>query len=1098
MADCWTNDDSSDFYDDIHDHKDDTDDMDDFIIDALKRANINSDDDEMAENDFIDDDDDFDVSARYDPLGKKVRKAMGSPSKKIEQDNRVAEEREANVFSKFYDQSEVSGALKTPMRGNVDKEPTELEKYTHTQALRFASETSVWKKKGALSSRKVLPRLQKRMMFNFPNAYGHGQVYAYYRVIAREKNVYTLVACHVNVHGLHRADLRFLEVNDRTEMEGYTRISVIGQLFLGDVVAVTELVLKSNIFHSTPFFKVTHESPCTWAVARMSLISRDIRKDVTFAVLENGTAIVKGYQEAMEVVLKAGERRPQFDKLYLGSAFVPKKIESNFAGGYNNSAIYPLMAQAARVHSYPKPLGTIFNCAFSKNLTQQFEIGWDAFKEESHFQDSGDVTQTCAVMGYTAAQTVFNGRFDSRSFQMRNITKNGLIIKFTLPNPSVQPTLGRWNSNNRINIKGGKIKGKKGLNAVIETAIAEKGQLLIVARMSRDAPKDINFNQTEDGKWPLYMVSQRELFGAKPLSDHFYRLLLKDSNGKAIVETLYGGTSIRLVRKIRGRSLEKFKFCDVVLNDSQCEYVQMVLDRNPMVIGSSPFGCGKSMTIVTAALELMAREKDQEYGKKKKHSQQLLVTQSNYASVNLVHIMSKANKMDPSFKFVRYVSENNWKELPDACRTDHDLPALMRDVFTKWATGTLDSYQSACAAKLSRVRKEMIMKYLTFAKLVEPTKLTAEASKIYEKTLGWSKKARMPPAPLESFFIFFWPEIIISTVDSLPGVLNSGILKTVINVQVDEASQVPEYTLLSLFITFPKACFSLIGDTRQLPPYCEDTLTGKLKDYGIGNTMERALETDMFPKTTLKYVYRCHPVITNLLSELFYEGELISGVSTTERSEFIMKRSDFWPNPRYPITVIDNQEKGYRMGTSSGNKSEVQIVKQLLQMLTKKHNGYELHARDIGVISFYSAQTSVLTEALRGSGVKCGTVDSFQGTEREVVILCCTNEKLSEFMQLANRLNVAMSRARQATIIIGNVHGLRKAKYWKTILNNVEKNNGIMDMSKFTRQSETSRVIQECLLKHKHLKEYLWKEKASPGGIVFTRSINSVQLLHSL
>ncbi|CAI2327574.1 unnamed protein product [Caenorhabditis sp. 36 PRJEB53466] len=963
----------------------------------------------------------------------------------------IEAERKANIFSKFYTASTRNDHRKRPGRVDpLDEKLSEvqkcLRKYKHAHALCFAAKWHC--RKAAESTRKKLPRKQ-RQVAEFPTENEKSrEIYAYYRVIddkVESNGKYIVVACHVNVHGFHRGDLRFLEVNDQTEVAGFEGYSCIGQLFLGDIVAVTELELavKGTKPKGTPIsvFGVSHETPCTWAVAKMAVLTRTLDHGLVFSVLANGTAIVKGGDEAMNVNAKTMRKGPESDKMYIGEGFMPERIESLVALNYKSDWKYRISAMATKIPVYPKQLGTIYAFEYSKELTEQFGIGWRAFEEFSTSpHNPGEVVQTCAVMGYAAAQTVFNGRFDSRTFQMRNISKNGMIVRFTILNPSAHPTIGRWNTSGRIRISG-RLPGGE-VPAVIETVIAEKGRLQLAARISRGAPKDLRFCSRM-----VYLVSQREPSEITMLSNIFVKSMVGESNGKRIIKTLYGGPPIPIIT-VGARG--KFKFGEMELNESQCEYVQMVLDRNPMVIGSSPFGCGKSMTIVTAALEIVKNFNKNRTGYEIQRQQQLLVCQSNYACVNLVHIMAKLKNAGPPVNFLRFVSVNNWMELPDVCRTDHDLPALVGEIFTKWATGALVQHMKKRERYLSHAGKVKIVEYLMAMEEMQTELWTKEAKEIQRQIKEVPRKAKgyknSIGSLLISFFVLFTPDIVISTVDSVPTLLKSGILKTVINVQVDEASQVPEYTLLSLFIKFPKACFSLIGDTRQLPPYCEEALTGKLKEYGIGNTMERALETDMFPKTTLKYVYRCHPVITNLLSELFYEGELISGVSTTERSEFIMKRSDFWPNPRYPITVIDNQEKGYRMGTSAGNKSEVQIVKQLLQMLTKKHNGYELHARDIGVISFYSAQTSVLTEALRGSGVKCGTVDSFQGTEREVVILCCTNEKLSEFMQLANRLNVAMSRARQATIIIGNVHGLRKAKYWSTILKQVEENGCLVDM----------------------------------------------------
>lgn len=202
----------------------------------------------------------------------------------------------------------------------------------------------------------------------------------------------------------------------------------------------------------------------------------------------------------------------------------------------------------------------------------------------------------------------------------------------------------------------------------------------------------------------------------------------------------------------------------------------------------------------------------------------------------------------------------------------------------------------------------------------------------------------------------------------------------------------------------------------------------------------KELPVQMFPQSDLLHVYRCHPTTTHLLSRLFYENQLISGVYSNERNEFMRMRSDIWPNLNFSILFLNHTSHGSRMGTSVVNQSEKRHVLKVVELLTNKVNGYCLPESDIGVISLYKAQTSLLTEALRGKNVKCGTVDAFQGSEREVIIVCCTNNKATHFMQNEGRVNVAMSRARQATIIIGNVQQLREAEYWKTIIEVADKN----------------------------------------------------------
>jgi superfamily I DNA and/or RNA helicase len=61
--------------------------------------------------------------------------------------------------------------------------------------------------------------------------------------------------------------------------------------------------------------------------------------------------------------------------------------------------------------------------------------------------------------------------------------------------------------------------------------------------------------------------------------------------------------------------------------------------------------------------------------------------------------------------------------------------------------------------------------------------------------------------------------------------------------------------------------------------------------------------------------------------------------------------------------------------------------------------------------------------------VKIDTVDSYQGKENRIIILSLTRsdkQKSSGFLRTPNRINVAMSRAMDRLLIIGN------AEMWKT------------------------------------------------------------------
>ncbi|PIC48738.1 hypothetical protein B9Z55_007606 [Caenorhabditis nigoni] len=933
-------------------------------------------------------------------------------------------EREKNVFTQFYTPAYQP---KQPKKKEVINEVQQaLRDFKHKYALNFAcTSLLIWRKIGYLD----FPKLKKSTSHPAYQIPPTDKVFAFYRVISEFSDKYLLTACHVNVHGYHRGDLRFIEINNRTVTRGIPEGEhCLGRLFIGDIVAVTGMARMKN-FEEYTIFDITKDSDCTWMATNITVLPRSSKTDATFSLLKNGTAVVKEHSEVMNV---DSPKPLKIEILYTGSAFLPEKMATNYCMDFQPDRKNELIYTSSKVHQYPNALGTIFKFEEAPELTKMFEIGTDAFL----YSSASEILETCVLMGYAAANSITNGRFDSRSFPMENIDRKGPIVKFQIDNPPDNPTEGKWTINSRIRISGP--TGE--CNAIIETVILQKNRLSITSRLSREVPNREKFKEG------LFIVYQREAPESQILRTGFFEKVPSRSNGRKILEVLYGADPLE---NPKNQAIFQYFFPGkegkLKLNYYQCEYVSMLLNPEiPIVVGSSPFGCGKSMTIVTAALEIY---KNLEAMKKKdkKKNRQLLVTQSNYASVNLVDISGKIyledhQEEDNKLKFVRFVSEKNWKELPLECLTDYDLPLLMEQVFLDWATvGCADEPEG-----LEERHKSNMVLFLTKEKKVDPAKFNSQALRFHSQT---QQDDPWRSTLLEAFFLLYNPDIIMTTADSLQTLLSSRVLKPedVYTIQIDEASQVPEYTFISLLTQFPKATYGLIGDIQQLPPYCETGLDGKLKDYGIGNTMERCVEEELFPQAMLREVYRCHPKITGLLSDLFYKGKLISGVTEAMRSQFMEKRTDFWPGSKYPVLLVNNNESGYKMGTSCGNTSEKLIVQKLLDLLCKQHNGYELEPTQIGVISFYSAQTSVLTEALRGRQVKCGTVDAFQGTERDVIVLCCTNEKISEFMQMSNRINVAMSRAKQVTIIVGNLNGLKKASYWKEIVKKAQENGCVME-----------------------------------------------------
>ena len=90
----------------------------------------------------------------------------------------------------------------------------------------------------------------------------------------------------------------------------------------------------------------------------------------------------------------------------------------------------------------------------------------------------------------------------------------------------------------------------------------------------------------------------------------------------------------------------------------------------------------------------------------------------------------------------------------------------------------------------------------------------------------------------------------------------------------------------------------------------------------------------------------------------------------------------------------------------------------------------------IGVISLYLAQCHMLTRCI--PQVQISTVDAFQGSEKDIIILSTVRSRSIGFTADPKRLNVAITRARGQLLILGNRLLLESNSLWKQVLRYVD------------------------------------------------------------
>lgn len=292
---------------------------------------------------------------------------------------------------------------------------------------------------------------------------------------------------------------------------------------------------------------------------------------------------------------------------------------------------------------------------------------------------------------------------------------------------------------------------------------------------------------------------------------------------------------------------------------------------------------------------------------------------------------------------------------------------------------------------------------------------------------------------VEIFFRVYAPNIILCTVASALNLTSElGLFKAIYKswdtVILDEASMLPEAVLVTLLQRFDKACFTLIGDSKQLPPYIGIQSIPTAVGLCSQSALDVANRRKNIPTCAIQIVYRPHALMMSLNSEIFYDNALTCGTPIADRLA-VLERIGM-PNETIPVAFIDVPSTSTTSATRSHkNEQEAEVVRILVNHLLR--NGFE--SKDISVICLYKDQKFLCESVLGGSGITVGTVDSAQGTERTVVILCTTRttagtpSKMSFFTD-PRRLNVALSRARDGLFITGSARCLRSMTTWEKVM----------------------------------------------------------------
>ena len=292
-------------------------------------------------------------------------------------------------------------------------------------------------------------------------------------------------------------------------------------------------------------------------------------------------------------------------------------------------------------------------------------------------------------------------------------------------------------------------------------------------------------------------------------------------------------------------------------------------------------------------------------------------------------------------------------------------------------------------------------------------------------------------------------------------------------VVVDEATQAPDPLTLCALRRGKVAI--LAGDPCQLGPTVIDPRAAR---DGLGSTFfERLLPAHPHAGVMLVQQHRMHRAIMEFPSRSMYDGRLVAAPAVAEHTLAGLGVADDPLRPS-PVWLVDTAGKDWTeirgfvrevrpaSGTITGqfavgstapglpafalrdgklspgedpstmNPGHARRVAAEVRRLLSRG----LPIRHVAVIAAYHAQVRRLRELLaaeRAAGLEIGTVDGFQGREKEAVIVDTVRSNEGGeigFLGDTRRMNVALSRARRFLVVVADSATLGGHPYYSSLV----------------------------------------------------------------
>lgn len=425
-------------------------------------------------------------------------------------------------------------------------------------------------------------------------------------------------------------------------------------------------------------------------------------------------------------------------------------------------------------------------------------------------------------------------------------------------------------------------------------------------------------------------------------------------------------------------------FFNPKLNESQMKAVGLAMSSDKFFIVHGPPGTGKTTTLVELVQQLHKEKK------------QILISAPSNTAVDLFGKKLKELKID----FLR-VGNN--------AKVDEEITAFTMD--GKLQKENITQQIKKLKIQAEQLRKMALQYKRNFGREEREQRnlLLAEAKRIRREIKSIIEYAEEK--------IVSQNNIILGTPIGLSDYINSSTYDYLI---IDEAGQCLQALAWCIIPLAEKTI--LAGDHFQLPP---TVISQEAINNGFNiSILEQGFEYQN--NQLLNVQYRMEPQIAEFSNRYFYEGQLKHQKPSVEGEHLLF----------FDTVGADFEEVNLPETTSIYNIRELEFVNNLIEH-------FQLKIDETVFITPYSGQVQKAKEILP-QALKISTIDSFQGQEFQNIIISLVRSNQDQvigFLKDYRRMNVAMTRAQNKLIVIGDSATFGNDNFYKEFLSYVEEIN---------------------------------------------------------